>query len=88
MVDDDAANLKVTDAARLSRLHWEDVLRVNEGGGVVVYFRHDVAMLREVFENYPKKAALKQKDMGAGHIAQLNGKKFLVLKAVMAEAQM
>ena len=33
LVDSDAANLKVTDAARLSRMHWEDILRVNEGGG-------------------------------------------------------
>ena len=43
-------------------------------------------MLRDLFENYPNRAAIKQKDMGAGHIVTLNGNKFLVIKALMVEA--
>ena len=48
LVDTDALDLKVTDAARLSRMHWEDILRVNEGRMVVVYFRN-VRDIRDEF---------------------------------------
>ena len=39
LVDDEARLIHVTDARRLSRCHFEDLLRMQEGARVVVYFK-------------------------------------------------
>ena len=36
LVDDDAANLETTNSSRLSRKHWEDMLRMQDGESVVL----------------------------------------------------
>lgn len=63
LVDEEAYTLKTTDAKRLSRMNWEDLLRVKEGDQVIVYFRKDLKIIRDVFMDYPKLAAKAQRNM-------------------------
>ena len=87
LLDEDAYNLETTDAKRLSRLHWEDILRVQQGEKIVAYFRKDAAVIHDVFEDYPKIAAKLQRQANvAGEEVKLNGSTFYVLRATMFTA--
>ena len=87
LVDYDAATLTTSDAKRLSRYHWEDLLGVQVNDGVIIYFRKGSSVLDGRFRGKPKQAFDQQKRLGiGGETVKLNGINFLVLRAVVETA--
>ena len=88
LVDDDAYTLKKTDAKALTRLHWEDMLHMPEGDGMVIYFRKNADL--SIFSDYPREAAKKQPRVKEStklkNEVKLNGHDFYVTKAKILEA--
>ena len=79
LIDDEAYNIETTNEKRLSRYHWEDVLRLREGEPVVVYFNKDQD-LQGRFASKPLDAAVTQKRSGiGGQLTTINGRKFIAL---------
>ena len=44
LVDNAAATLATTDAKRLLRIHWEDILRLQEGDRLLIYSRGSLCL--------------------------------------------
>ena len=60
LLDKEAYNLQTTDAKRLHRMYWEDILHMMEGSDIIVYFHKN--MDHNLFDNLPKDAANQQPD--------------------------
>ena len=89
IIGEEAYNLTTTDAKRLSRLHWEDLLRVNENSDIVIYWRK--AADQSQFADYPREAAKMQpKVKESGRLkneVKLNRADFYVTRAKVIKAQ-
>jgi len=95
LVDEDARVCNVTNARRLSRYHFEDLLRVQTETRLVLYLRLNQRstnlagpLLKKPFEGKPWDIALKQRTSGsAGDVVSLSGVKYLVVKVKMLHAR-
>ena len=97
LLDEDARVCNVTDARRLSRYHFEDLLRVQEGVRLVLYLRANkrgtklVAPLLAIpfeGEGQPWSVAEAQCSAGsAGNITSIGGGRYLVVTATMLHAR-
>ena len=87
LFDDDAVELSTTNQKRLSRCHWEDMLRYLPGQKLAIYFRNDPELLNDTFNKVPNKAKLIQKKKGiGGQFVTIASQKFIVLKATIVLA--
>ena len=95
LVDEEARLVHVTDARRLSHCHFEDILRMQEGARVVLYFKTNInstnlcsELLSKPFHGKPWHAAEDQRQAGiAGNVSSIVGTKFLVLRATIFRAR-
>lgn len=66
LLDDAVASLKTSEAKRLSRLHWEDVVGFQEGERLFVYFRRMSPVVDERFSSVPEDVRMLQQLLGVG----------------------
>ena len=87
LVDNDAVTLVTTNTKRLSRLHWEDILRLQEGDGLLIHFKRHSLLVEDRFSLAPKDARVRQKMMGlGGDVVRLDGSNVVVLCAAIDKA--
>ena len=87
LLDDAAASLKTSDAKRLSRLHWEDVLCFQEDERLFVYFKRKSPVVDERFSSVPEEVRTLQQLLGVGgDTVRLDGSDFGVLRATIDKA--
>ena len=88
LVNDEAANLETTNSSRLSRKHWEDMLRMQDGESVYIYFRADKDLLENRFASKPTAANAAQV---AAKLAEkrtkIGGIEFVQVKATISDAR-
>ena len=87
--DDDALACSVTSHRRLSRCHFEDVVGLQKGDPLVLYFRKDAETLDGLFRKTDVRriAASQRKDRVGGETIKLAGVDYLVVKAQILSAQ-
>ena len=69
LTDDDAVNIETTNQKRLSRCHWEDIIKYSLGQKLALYFRNDPAILNRTPGMAPNTAPLLVGVGGAGYIS-------------------
>ena len=95
LIDEDARLCNVTDQRRLSRCHFEDLLRLQSGARLVLYLKTNSrstnvcpSLVLKPFDGKLWDAAQLQRDASVGgDITTLAGKKYVVLKTTMLHAR-
>ena len=95
LLDEEAQLCNVTDAHRLSRCHYEDLLLMQLGNRVILYFKVNTKLINlcgtflpKPFEGKPWVVASGQRDAVISRdVTIIAGKKYVVLKATMLQAR-
>ena len=84
LVTDNADKVITTDARQMSRYHWEDMIRMQEGDSMFLYFRKDKLVLHDLFGSMPTDAHKVQ--LGSNLVeanTRLGGIDFVQVKATI-----
>ena len=87
LLDNETVQIATTNQKRLSRCHWEDMLKYSPGQKLAIYFRNDSDLLDAQFASVPNKAKTMQIKNGiGGQLVTISSKQFVVLKATIITA--